>query len=246
MKTYYHTLILLSLCCLIACSDTIDTEAILVDKEEVSTNTRSIFIETIGELKYLETVNVDGETEIKFYDDQSEKALLEFHESNPNPVLYLKSSGETILAINNSSALLPEEIVLNENAGVDQAFPRTTSAELTFFDDDGYRDRELSYAMAVGQTIIAVPNLKTVYSTNPVKRGFNDKCSSVILRQMGPGNFGYRLEMFDDTNYDDRSVIIEVNNWQRDRFVPWLGNPWLITGGKHFNDKMSSFRLQRM
>lgn len=146
----------------------------------------------------------------------------------------LESNGLEVLEETNSS----------RSARIKQTVRETTSvlAELTLYDDQYYKDRNISFEITESQKGYCIPNLKKSHK-------FNDKCSSLIIINNFPYDYSqpYQLNGFsypcseieavfvgyDDSNYSDRTItgIATANSVKKYATLPG------------FNDKLSSFKF---
>lgn len=149
----------------------------------------------------------------------------------------LKSNGLTVIDNVNSSA----KSILKQSTRA----ANPILAELTLYDDQYYKDRSLSFFLLEEQQSYSVANLKDK------SWKFNDKCSSLIIRNNFPDDpnqshtitdYPYpcpcsEIEAvfvgYDDRNFSDRTItgIAVANSIKKYATLPG------------FNDKLSSFKF---
>jgi hypothetical protein len=207
-----------------------------------------------------------GEISVKLFKDPNDQLskdygvhqqeVEDFFNNNPEHVTMIdyKANGDykvTILKDKNS-ALYPKEIPMTKpNEFVDA---KSFNYEVTFYDDDNFRDRYLRIVKPFNHYD---SDLKNTYSTSPRKKGFNDKTSSLIAK--APSNKRLRIRLYDDKNYQDTQIILTLD-YNTSLYVTYFGityylnnNPgttsnYIDNFGQYyiprFNDKLSSFKLE--
>jgi hypothetical protein len=231
-------------------------EVVAPNKEAKVLAVSTVNFESLGEIEVKTVQNEEGQV---FYDYGSkQKEVDEFFESNPDHVTLINhdENGNTDVTIikGEESRLFPKE---EDPEKVEGSANRSGyEYTVTFYDDNNFQDRYLRINKSYSSHYDS--DLKNTYSTNPWKKGFNDKTSS--LRIESPLYKSLRVRMYDDKNYQDTKIILTVSA-NKVFTIPYLGikntysNPFqnvIMTNyvdsfGSYyvpkFNDKMSSFKI---
>ena len=182
-------------------------------KEEITTPNHepetlaesTVNFESLGEIEVKAVKNEKGQV---VYDYGSrQKEVDEFFASNPDHVMLIdcNEEGKTNVSVIKSekSKLFPKSETSNKPDG-----PINKSSSyytVTFYDDDTFSDRYLRVHKNYDHYD---SDLKDTYSTYPVKKGFNDKTSSLKIKS--PMNQSLRVTLYDDKNYQDTKIILTV------------------------------------
>ncbi|MFK7785676.1 MAG: hypothetical protein AB8B56_11200 [Crocinitomicaceae bacterium] len=216
------------------------------------------------------TVNFEGMGDILVKTVQNEKGQVSydygakendvnaFFESNPDYVTLINydenEKAEVTIITSEESRLFPKE---EDGRKLDESIHNRSGFEytVTFYDDNNFSDRYLRINKSYSSHYDS--DLKDTYSTNPWKKGFNDKTSS--LRIESPEYKSLRVRLYDDKNYQDTKIILTVSadkvftianlgfenifsstqNVVTTNTTKWWGAYYT----PKFNDKLSSFKI---
>ncbi len=234
-KEQLNLFIILILLGVFSCSNPTEelTEEIETNSLQKASNDFAEFYEVINMLD-IEKISIPAlgaELSInngQFLNESDEFIYDAFYNQTAHILIEFSSNTKIVLSENNDDN--PHDVEVETRCG---------GSNITFYDDTYFRDRELSVDLSSCTNLppltwcITDENLKETFSTNPVKKGFNDKCSSFIVENRCFDSW-VQLTMYEDTNFEGRSITYDI----RPR-VRFFEENLHLTG---FNDKMSSYR----
>ncbi len=189
-----------------------------------------------------------GDVTVKLFQDENGLEYRDFGEFKNEVEAFLAENLSTVTIVredengfditvltSQDSPLYPNDVEYTESQGTNTIGKRFDDWSVTLYDDNFYQDRYLTRSRSFGQSY-SDSDLKNSYSTNPFKKGFNDKTTSLkgTLSDFN-SNKQLKVTLYDDKNFQDTQKIFYSN------IVGNISHPHLGILG--FNDKCSSYKV---